>query len=111
MSRRDLPWTGIHISNLDTPIDVNGDGTQDYYFSMNPVPSSHTYKNIWVRVNAEEDGLWVEPNTGGGYDLVRRTPQGRVWYNDDRQYLYPIPGKVIRDYAAEGYTISQNPNW
>ena len=28
-----------------------------------------------------------------------------------RQYLYPIPAKVIRDYRNAGYTISQNPEW
>jgi hypothetical protein len=65
-----------------------------------------------VTVNAEEDGLWVEENAGGGYDLYHKTaPGNRRWYEDDRQYLYPIPAKVIRDYAATGYKLTQNKNW
>lgn len=47
-----------------------------------------------------------------GYDLVYKTGAGdRYWYPDGRQYLYPIPAKVIRDYRNAGYTISQNPEW
>ncbi len=106
-----LPWTGIHISALDTPVDVNGDGKYDYFFSESAVPESHEYKAIWVQVNSNPEGLWAVANSVSGYDLERKTVDGRKWYDDDRQYLYPIPGKVIRDYAAEGYTLSQNPNW
>ena len=50
-------------------------------------------------------------NAEGGYDLEHKTVGGRKWYDDDRQYLYPIPAKVVRDYAAEGYKITQNPKW
>jgi hypothetical protein len=35
----------------------------------------------------------------------------RIWYDDDRQYLYPVPAQVIRDYESAGYKLSQNPNW
>ena len=62
-------------------------------------------------MGTEADGLWIEANEKGGFDLVHKTVGGRRWYEDDRQYLYPIPAKVIRDYAAEGYTISQNAKW
>lgn len=107
----DLPWTGIHIPALDTPIDVNGDGVNDYYFSNSPVDSKSDSKDIWIQLGTEADGLWVDTNSKGGYDLVHRTVGGRRWYEDGRQYLYPVPAKVIRDYTAEGYTISQNANW
>lgn len=106
-----LPWTGIHVPALDTPIDINGDGNYDYYFSEQP--AAGTYKNITVPVNQDpsKDGLWTVANPAGGYDLEYRVVGQRKWYNDDRQYLYPVPAKVIRDYAAQGYTLSQNPNW
>lgn len=106
-----LPWTGIHIPALDTPVDVNGDGEYDYYFSE--AAASGTYKNITVPVNqdATKDGLWAVANPAGGYDLEYRVVDQRAWYDDDRQYLYPVPAKVIRDYAAEGYTLSQNKGW
>jgi hypothetical protein len=107
----DLPWTGMHIAALDAPIDVNGDGTNDYYFSNSAVDSKSANKDIWIQLGTEADGLWVEANPNGGYDLVHRTVGGRKWYDDGRQYLYPVPAKVIRDYAAEGYKISQNNNW
>ena len=108
----DLPWTGIHIPALDTPVDINGDGTTDYYFSekdRSSVPGE--YSDILVTVNNQADGLWAVSNPKGGYDLEHQTVNMRRWYEDDRQYLYPIPAKVIRDYAAEGYTLTQNPNW
>ena len=106
-----LPWTGIHIPALDTPIDINGDGTFDYYFSE--APAAGTYKNITVPVNqdATKDGLWTVANPAGGYDLEYRVVGQRTWYENDRQYLYPVPAKVIRDYEAEGYKLSQNPGW
>lgn len=107
----DLPWTGIHIPALDTPIDINADGANDYYFSYSPVDGNSASKDIWIQLGTEADGLWVEQNANGGYDLVHKTVGGRKWYDDGRQYLYPVPAKVIRDYAAEGYKISQNPNW
>ena len=107
----DLPWTGMHIAALDAPIDINGDGTNDYYFSNSAVDSKSAHKDIWIQLGTEADGLWVEANPNGGYDLVHRTVGGRKWYDDGRQYLYPVPAKVIRDYAAEGYKISQNNNW
>ena len=106
-----LPWTGIHIPALDTPIDVNGDGAYDYYFSEKAAEG--TYKNITVPVNvdATKDGLWAVANPAGGYDLEYRVVDQRVWYENDRQYLYPVPAKVIRDYEAEGYKLSQNKGW
>lgn len=48
----------------------------------------------------------------GGYDLRYNPGTGnRIWYDDDRQYLYPVPAQVIRDYESAGYKLSQNPNW
>ena len=108
-----LPWTGIHIDALDTPIDLNGDGTNDIYVTLTPRDqATSNYEKIWVTVNAEDDGLWVEANAAGGYDLYHKTAVGnRRWYEDGRQYLYPVPAKVIRDYRNEGYELSQNMNW
>ena len=93
--------------------DVNGDGVNDYYFTEGEVASAPAaYKNIAVRVNQDGVGLYAEANPVSGYDLVYKTGAGdRYWYPDGRQYLYPIPAKVIRDYRNAGYTISQNPEW
>lgn len=105
-----LPWTGLHISALNTDVDINGDGAFDYYFTDNGTSSST--KNC-VTINVKNEiGLYAVVNPGGGYDL-RYNPgeSNRYWYEDNRQYLYPIPAQVIRDYESAGYKLSQNPNW
>lgn len=108
-----LPWSGIHIPGLEQPVDVNGDGVDDYYFTEGEVTAAPAaYRNIAIRVNQDGVGLYAEANAVAGYDLVYKTGAGdRYWYPDGRQYLYPIPAKVIRDYKNAGYTISQNPYW
>ena len=51
-----LRWSGIHIPGLEQPVDVNGDGVNDYYFTEGEVVSAPAaYKNIAVRVN--QDGV------------------------------------------------------
>ena len=104
-----LPWSGIHIPGLEQPVDVNGDGVNDYYFTEGEVASAPAaYKNIAVRVNQDGVGLYAEANPVSGYDLVYKTGAGdRYWYPDGRQYLYPIPAKVIRDYRNAGYDLAE----
>ena len=110
---QELKWDGINIENIEVPIDINKDGQMDYYFTegnISDVPAS--YKSIAIEVNKGEIGIFLEPNFKGGYSIIYKAGEGnRHWYDDGRQYLYPIPAKVIRDYTNEGYTISQNPNW
>ncbi len=109
----DLPWMGMHIEDLDVAIDANKDGKYDYYFTEgDPADAPSAFFSIVIEVNKLTTGLHAVPNSVSGYDLVYVTAeQDRHWYSDGRQYLYPIPAKVIRDYEAEGYSISQNPNW
>lgn len=106
----ELPWTGMHISALNVDIDLNGDGTPDCYFTDNGTQSSNKdCKTVNVK---NETGLYATVNAAGGYDLKYNPGTGnRVWYDDDRQYLYPVPAQVIRDYESAGYKLSQNPNW
>ena len=111
----DLPWTGIHIPAIDAPVDVRGKGRDELYFTEKPasqVPSA--YKDIYVQIfpeNSTEQGLRAIPNPAGGFDLEYRLAVPRIWHDDDRQYLYPVPPQIIREYAARGYTLSQNPGW
>ncbi len=111
---QELPWTGIHIAEgLDKPVDIDGDGTDDYYFTeSNASDAPAAYRNIAISVNQDNIGLYLEPNPVSGYDLVYKVGQGdRYWYDDGRQYLYPVPAQVIRDYANAGYELSQNEGW
>lgn len=110
-----VPWLGIHIPALDTPIDVNTDGIADYYFTtkaVSEIPLS--YKSIYVQILADgtgEQGLRADSNPAGGYDLRYELSLPRKWYDDGRQYLHPIPAQTVRDYANRGYVIDQNPGW
>ena len=110
-----VPWTGIHFADMDTPIDVNSDGVADYYFTHKGVfeiPAEH--KGIYVYVLPEgstEQGLYADANPAGGYDLRYELSLKRKWYDDDRQYLRPVPAQIVRDYANRGYVIDQNPGW
>ena len=112
---RSLPWTGIHIPALDVPVDVRGLGRDELYFSMQPlskVPAE--YKDIYVEIHSEDSksqGLRAIPNPAGGFDLEYRLAVPRIWHDDDRQYLDPVPPQIIREYAARGYSLSQNPGW
>lgn len=111
----DLPWTGIHIPALDVPVDIRGKGKQECYFTtseLRDVPQA--YKNIYVQIipdSSKEQGLRARVNPDGGYDLEWVLAVDRIWWPDDRQYLFPVPPQVIREYAARGYTLSQNPGW
>lgn len=75
-----LPWTGMHITALNTDIDLNGDGTPDCYFTDNGTQSSNKdCKTVNVK---NETGLYVTTAPAGGYDLqyipVRETASGIV---------------------------------
>ena len=100
----------MHISALNVDIDLNGDGTPDCYFTDNGTQSSN--KNCKTVNVKNETGLYATVNAAGGYDLRYNPGTGnRIWYDDDRQYLYPVPAQVIRDYESAGYKLSQNANW
>ena len=110
-----VPWTGIHINAVEAPVDINGDGTNDHYFSEKELSEIPTlYKSMYVKiypVESLEQGLRAVPNPAGGYDLRYELALKRKWYDDGRQYLQPIPAQIVRDYANRGYVIDQNPGW
>ena len=110
-----LPWSGLHFAALDTPVDANGDGTADYYFSTkNNSEVTSLYRSIHVKIypdDSAEQGLRAKPNPAGGYDLEYRLSVKRKWYENDRQYTYPIPANIVADYQLRGYTLTQNRGW
>lgn len=91
---QDAPWDGLWIAALDTPVDINGDGINDAYFTTDETyASSGTYKALYVGVKTSgaDNGLFAVPATGGGYLLEFRLP--RIW--NDNMYLYPVPAQSI----------------
>lgn len=110
-----LKWTGIHIQALDAPVDLNGDGANDCYFSYTPSSQAPSlYKSIFVQIypdDSDEQGLRAHSNPDGGYDLEFVLSNKRRFYEDGRQYLRPIPDIIIKDYEARGYHMTQNKGW
>lgn len=102
----DAPWDGIWFASLDTPVDINGDGINDAYFTTDESYASNgTYKALYVGVktSGNDNGLFAVPATGGGYILEFRLP--RIW--NDNMYLYPIPAQSI----ILNPNLKQNLGW
>ncbi len=94
-------WDGIYIPSLDTPLDLNGDGTYDVFVTEDSKYSG-AYKSIAMYTGAN---LKVTPVENGktGYRLNYEIT--RVW--NDNMYIYPIP-EVVRQ---KNPNLTQNPGW
>ena len=109
-----LPWSGIHIPGLEQPVDVNGDGVDDYYFTGG--------RGHGGSGGVPEHCHPRQPGRGWGF-MPRRMPwQVMIWSTRPVRAIVigiptaastsiRFPAKVIRDYKNAGYTISQNPYW
>ncbi|MDE7407920.1 MAG: RagB/SusD family nutrient uptake outer membrane protein, partial [Muribaculaceae bacterium] len=100
------PWEGIYFQSLETPIDVNGDGTDDVYFYTGSKPQQTKYKSIAVQLpgTAKDPLACVKLPNNAGY-LLKWNLTGREW--PERQYLRPIPTTVMR----KNPNLEQNPGW
>ena len=110
-----VPWTGIHVPALNVQFAINDEAPLDFYVTYDAYDDVPSYaQNKYVPVLPEdstEQGLRLDVNPQGGWDLRYELAIKRKWYNDDRQYLDPIPAVVIREYASRGYKLDQNPGW
>lgn len=98
------PWEGVFIPDLNTPLDMNGDGTNDaYFYNADNIPDEQ-YKSIGVYVGTNKNNVLNVREVDGGY-LLQYNIAGRAW--PERQYLYPIPGTVI----LKNPNLKQNPGW
>ena len=84
-------WTGVFIPALDTPLDFNGDGVYDVYFTNIATPPE--YANIAVSISSPLRYLSV---VGG--KILQDGLTGRAW--QDKMYLQPI----------SNVDITSNPN-
>jgi hypothetical protein len=100
---KDAPWTGVYIPALDTPLDMNGDGTYDAYFTKD---SSYkgTYKGIAVYLDNTLTVQKLDDDPKGGY-ILDYNETSHTW--NDNMYLYPIPSQVI----SMNPNLTQNPGW
>ena len=107
----DLPWTGINIPALDTPVDIDGNGTVDYYFSAAAKPKSWDpdEKGVYVQVNAKNSLEAV--SNGSVYQLRFNYTGTRNWDANNRLILAPIPQLLVDKYKNQGYVMTQNPGY
>ena len=99
----ELPWDGIYIPALNTPLDINEDGVFDVYF--NTVSDySGEYASIMVTLSDIQTAKKIADDPKGGYIYSYNMPS-RKW--NENMYLYPIPQAVININP----NLSQNPGW
>lgn len=112
-------FKGMYFGPIDTNkqftvCDMNGNAVNDALdiciYSSETIPSKTDYpelKDITVFLKLGEN-LFLENGMSGGnvivHDIKTRT---RTW-NEDRDYLYPIPQSQITLY---GGALKQNPGW
>lgn len=96
------PWDGIYIPAMDTPLDLNGDGTYDVYVTED-TGYSGSYKSIAMTMEGNQQAVKLEDDPEGGYKL--NYVISREW--NDNMYIYPIPEVVIQ----KNTNLKQNPGW
>lgn len=95
-------WDGIYIPALNTPLDLNEDGTNDVFVTEDSKYSG-PYKSIAMYTGDNLKVVKLADDTKGGYRLNYEI--SRVW--NDNMYIYPIPEIVIQ----KNPNLKQNPGW
>lgn len=95
-------WDGIYIPALNTPLDLNGDDTNDVFVTEDSKYSG-PYKSIAMYTGDNLKVVKLADDTKGGYRLNYEI--SRVW--NDNMYIYPIPEIVIQ----KNPNLKQNPGW
>ncbi len=95
-------WDGIYIPALNTPLDLNGDGTNDVFVTEDSKYSG-PYKSIAMYTGDNLKVVKLADDAKGGYRLNYEI--SRVW--NDNMYIYPIPEIVIQ----KNPNLKQNPGW
>lgn len=101
----EMEWNGIYVPALDTPLDLNQDGTMDVvYYTSEPDPAP-SYPAIPV-----SEMYGGQPNP---YRLSNNTYGEITWLNtikrkwEEKNYYYPIP----EDDRLTNPNLDQNPGW
>lgn len=91
-----IEWDGIYIPKLDTPIDLNNDGKNDFCVVKE---KSGTESGVYYL------NLSTMPNFELNSDNCLVYKESRVW--EDKKYLRPIPKSAI----DVNPNLEQNPGW
>jgi hypothetical protein len=99
-----MRWTGIYVPALNVQMDLDKDGTTDVIFYTGSKPTGLPASCTPVKVGAgTQQGL----SEGTSGYLTWSDNDLRTWYEDGRQYYYPIPALVM----VKNPAITQNPGW
>lgn len=109
-------WTGMYISDINKPLDVDHNGSHDviYYTDDKGLAAAIAASNnanpfrVRVSTNPNAEIIQVHPaGNGTGYYLAWYTNNDakKVW--GAKQYLYPIPIGAINLNPK----LAQNPGW
>lgn len=94
-------WNGMYVPSLNTPMDLNQDGTMDICFYKTTLPSPTVSGVTYVNVAADPQKL--SNDTYGELHWLDNI--SREWA--DYKYLYPIPYSDLQVNPKLG----QNPEW
>ena len=101
-------WKGMNIV-VDTPMDFDGDGKNDYYFSENAKPADYDESNgTFIQLNK---GVVSAVKNGSVYNVTYDTKTTRYWAADGHLALCAIGADYITQYKNRGYTLTQNPGY
>jgi len=103
-----LPWKGLHITALNTPIDINEDGNPDYYFATED--PQNEFSSIWVEIKTTGEGLYATANATSGYDLEYKLSTEKRYFDSSRYYS-ALAVSEINKYKQAGYVLAQNPGY
>ena len=104
-----MPWEGVYVPAINTPLDMNGDGVNETFFT-DVAPGDWGTKlgenaTIAVELTANKTLKKLADDPNGGYVMEYVAPNKRVW--EDKMYLYPIPTQV----GIMNPNLVQNPGW
>ena len=112
----EMSWTGMYITGINQPLDVDHDGTDDvvYYTDDAGLDAAEAVTNnadlYRVRVSTDPAAEIVQVHAaddGKGYYLAWFTNNDakKVW--GPKQYFYPIPVTALN----QNPNLEQNPGW
>ena len=104
-----MPWEGVYVPAMNEPLDMNGDGVNETYFTDvdpdNWGDQLDENATIAVELTKNKTLKKLEDDPNGGYVMEYVAPNKRIW--EDNMYLYPIPTQV----GVMNPNLVQNPGW
>ncbi|MFC0316861.1 MULTISPECIES: RagB/SusD family nutrient uptake outer membrane protein [Olivibacter] len=102
-----LQWSGIYVPALNVLMDLDHNGSYDVvFYDGNTEGPTIAVPSGCAKVAIGGKSTNYQTLTANRH-LEWFKAQPRKWYEDGRQYLYPIPSTAI----VKNNNLSQNPGW